>query len=141
MKNIAILAAIALLPIVGFSGYALNGNDIPSFGDYLLTQQNVKHIPGQDTDDWMAVAVSGPNKGGALDLFTALASYPDHKTLEQSAQGKVKYYELKCQSYSTGGQKLLYTARVVIRKCGSVEKTRKQAEEYMLTLLQPEPKS
>ena len=134
--NIALLALIALIPIVGLSGYALNGNDIPAFGDYLVSQENVKHIPGQDSDDWMAVAVSGPNKGGAVDLFTALASYPTHKSLEQSAQGKVKYYELVCRNYATNADKNLYSAPNVVRKCTSTLKTRKQADKHMASLIQ-----
>lgn len=140
MKFAALLAAIALIPIAGFAGYALNGDPEPSFGSYAL-HEGIKHVPGQDSDDWMAVAVSGPNKGGAMDVFQALASYPTHEDLERSAQGKVKYYELKCQNYSSGGAKFLYTAPRVIRNCVSLEKTRKQAEDYMLSLMAPEPKS
>lgn len=141
MKNIALLVTIALLPIVGAAGYISNGNDIPAFGDYLLTQENLKHVPGQDSDDWIVVAVTGPNKGGAMDVFQALATYPTHEALEQSAQGKVVYVEMKCQNYSTGGTKQVYSAKSLVRKCSTESKTRKQAENYMISLLAPEPKS
>lgn len=141
MKNIALLLAIAFIPLAAAAGYALNGNDIPAFGDYLLNQQGVKHVPGQDSDDWLAVATTGPNKGGAVDVFTALASYPTHAALEQSAHGKVIYVEMKCQNYTTNATKLPYSAKSLVRTCTTERKTRKQAEEYMVTLLAPTPKS
>jgi hypothetical protein len=141
MKNIALFLAIAFIPLAAAAGYALNGNDIPAFGDYLLNEQGVKHVPGQDSDDWLAVAVTGPNKGGALDLFQALATYPNHAALEQSAQGKVIYVEMKCENYSTDATKAVYSAKNLVRKCSTARKTRKQAEDYMVTLIAPSPKS
>ena len=70
-----------------------------------------------------------------------MSTFRDHAALEQSAQGKVAYYELKCQNYATGGNKLAYTSHHVIRSCTSEKRTRKQAEDYMVSLLAPEPKS
>jgi hypothetical protein len=137
----AILAALFVAPAAGAIGYISNGNDIPAFGDYLLNEQDVKHVPGQDSDDWLAVAVTGPNKGGALDLFQALATYPNHAALEQSAQGKVIYVEMKCENYSTDATKAVYSAKNLVRKCSTARKTRKQAEDYMVTLIAPSPKS
>ena len=140
MKFAALLVAIALIPVAGLAGYALNPDSEPSFSAYVLSQ-GLRHVPGQDSDDWIAVAVTGPNKGGALDVFTALSGYPTHGDLERSAQGKVKYYELKCQNYSSGASKNLYSSPQVVRKCVSLQRTRKQAENYMLELIAPEPKS
>src|SRR5574338_1632733 len=141
MKFVAVLAALALVPVAAVAGYFAHQDPaLPPFGVYAAKQLSVKHVPGQDTDDWLVVAVSGPNKGGAMDLFQALATYPTHKALEQSAQGKVKYVEFKCQNYSTNAAKQLYTARTVIRKCQSIQKSRKQAEKYMVSLIQQRPK-
>src|SRR6187551_2376863 len=140
MRFAALLAAIALIPVAGVAGYAMNKDPEPSFSSYVVSQ-GIRHVPGQDSDDWIAVAVTGPNKGGAMDVFQALSIFRTQGDLERSAQGKVKYYELKCQHYSTGGTKDLYTAARVIRNCVSLHKTRKQVEKYMVSLLQPEPKS
>jgi hypothetical protein len=76
-----------------------------------------------------------------MDLFQALAIFPTHAALEQSAQGKVAYYELKCANYATDGSKLTYASERVVRSCTSEKRTRKEAEDYMMTLLAPEPKS
>lgn len=143
MKHLgAVLAVLVLLPVAVAVGYIANPDPAPpAFGEYLLSEQGVKHVPGQDSDDWLAVAVTGPNKGGAMDLFQALATYPTHEALEQSAQGKVAYYEMKCQNYSTGGSKQAYSSPNLVRKCTSEKRTRKQAEDYMVSLIAPEPKS
>src|SRR5574338_1308478 len=142
MKFVAVLAALALVPVAAVAGYFAHQDPaLPSFGVYAVKQLSVKHVPGQDTDDWLAVAVSGPNKGGAMDLFQALATYPTHELLEQSAQGTVKYVEFKCQNYSTNASKHLYTARTGVRRCQSIQKSRKQAEQYIVELLRSEPKS
>lgn len=142
MRTILALVAIVCVPIAAAAGYAAHRDPAPPpFGQYLLEQQNVKHVTGQDADEWLAVAVTGPNKGGSVDVFTALASYPTHGDLERSAQGKVVYVEMKCENYATGGTKNLYAAENVVRKCTSERRTRKEAEAYMRSLLQAEPKS
>lgn len=122
-------------------GYSLHKQPAPPFGVYAAQQLHIRHVPGQDSDDWLAVAITGPNKGGAVDLFAALASYPTHKALERSAQGKVIYVEMKCANYTTNATKAPYTAKSLVRKCSSARKSRKQAEDYMVTLLRPSPKS
>ena len=142
MKFAALLGAIALLPIAFVVGYSAHKEPAPpAFGAYVVNELGVKHVPGMDSDDWLAVAVTGPNKGGSVPVDAALSFYPTHKLLEQSAQGKVKYYEIKCQNYGNATKDLLFTAPTVIRKCNSIPKTRKQVEKYMLNLLKPEPKS
>ena len=142
MKFAALLGAIALLPIAFVVGYSAHQDPaLPAFGGYAVEQLGVRHVPGQDSDDWIAVAVTGPNKGGAMDVAQALSIFRTHKELEASAQGKVKYFEMKCQNYSTGGTKVLYTASNLIRKSTSVQKSRKQVEKYMVSLFMPEPKS
>lgn len=142
MSKILALAALMCVPVAGALGYVAHQDPAPPpFADYLLAEQNVKHVPGQDSDDWLAVAVTGPNKGGAMDVTMALAMFPNHAALEQSAQGKVAYYEFKCQNYATNGNKLSYAAKRVVRSCTSEKRTRKQAEDYMTSLLAPTPKS
>lgn len=142
MSKILALAALVCVPIAAGIGYVAHTEPgPPPFGEYMLTTENVQHVPGQDSDDWIAVAVTGPNKGGAMDLLTALSMFPNHQALEQSAQGNVAYFELKCQNYATGGNKLAYTSKRVVRSCTSEKRTRKQAENYMAGLLVPEPKS
>ena len=137
MKFAATLAAIALIPIAAVAGYfAHQEPELPGFGQYAIEELNVRHVPGQDSDDWLAVAVTGPNKGGSMDLLQAYMSYPDHKSLEASAQGKVKYYELKCRNYATNADKNLYSAPNVVRRCTSTLKTRKQADKHMASLIQ-----
>jgi hypothetical protein len=142
MKFAALLGAIALLPIAFVVGYSAHKEPAPpAFGPYVSSELGVRHLTGQDTDDWLVVAVSGPNKGGAMDLAQALSFFPTHKAIEASAGGKVKYIEMKCQTYSNGAKNMPYTAPTVIRKCNSLVRTRKQAVKYMVDLLQPEPKS
>ncbi len=142
MKLIAILSACVALPIGLGIGYSLKPDPAPApFGEYVLDTLSVKHVPGQDTDDWIAVAVTGPNKGGALDVVQALSVYPTHADLEQSAQGKVEYYELTCSDYATGGAKNPYAVPNFVRKCSSEKKTRKQVENFMTELLAPVPKA
>ena len=142
MKFAALLGAIALLPIAFVLGYSAHqAPDPPAFGPYVAAELGVRHLTGQDTDDWLVVVVSGPQKGGAMDLAQALSIFPTHKVMEQSAGGKVKYVELKCADYSSGAKDMPYTAPTLVRKCNSYMKTRKQAVKYMMDLLQPEPKS
>ena len=137
MKFAAILISIALIPIAFVAGYFLHQEpEMPGFGQYAIQELGVRHIPGQDSDDWLAVAVTGPNKDGAMDLMQAYVTYPNHKALEQSAQGKVKYYEIQCRNYATGASKSLYSAAQVVRRCFSTEKTRKQADKHMASLIQ-----
>ena len=134
MKYLA-LAALVCVPLAAATGYVAHQNPAPpAFGQYLVDQMNGQHVAGQDSDDWLAVAVTGPNKGGSMDLFQALAIFPTHAALEQSAQGKVAYY-------ATDGSKLTYASERVVRSCTSEKRTRKEAEDYMMTLLAPEPKS
>lgn len=141
MKYLA-LAALACVPIAAAAGYVAHQDPAaPPFGQYVADQLAVKHVAGGDTDDWLAVAVSGPNKGGSMNVIDALSYFRTHKDLEQSAQGKVAYYEVKCANYTTGGKTATYTSARVVRSCNSVKRTRKQAEEYMTSLLAPEPKS
>lgn len=140
MKFAALLGAIALIPIAFAVGYSAHQQPAPKFGDMAL-QMGIRHVPGQDSDDWIAVAVTGPNKGGAMDVMTALSMFPTHKSLEASAQGKVKYYEIKCQNYTTNGTKAVYSARDMVRKCSSDVRSRKAVEKYMVSLLTPEQKS
>ena len=144
MKHLgAILAVLVLLPVAVAVGYVAHQDPAPlAFDAYLLDQQNVKHVAGQDTDDWVAMAATGPNKGGAIDLLEAMSFYPSHEALEQSAQGKVVYVERKCVFYSTTGKKNAAVGdKTLVQRCTQTVHTRKQAENYMVTLLAPEPKS
>jgi hypothetical protein len=138
VKFAAILISNALIPNAAVAGYfAHQEPGMPGFGTYAVEELGVRHVPGQDSDDWVAAAVTGPNKGGAMDLIQAYTNYPNHAALEASAQGKVKYYEVKCKNYSnTTDKKLLFTATTAIRKCSSVVKTRKQADRYISSLIQ-----
>ena len=138
MKFVFLLAAIALIPIAAVAGFFAHRDPAPpGFGPYIASEFGVRHLAGQDVDDWLAVAVTGPNKGGAMDLMQAYVTYPNHAALEASAQGKVKYVEMKCLNYSNGTDKtLLYTAPTVIRRCTSIAKTRKQADAYISNLIQ-----
>ena len=140
MKFAALLGAIALIPVAAVAGYLAHQQPTPKFSDMAL-QMDIQHVPGQDSDDWIAVAVTGPNKGGAMDVLQALSIYPTHGALEASARGKVKYYELSCQNYTTGASKNPYSAKDLIRKCSSAVKSRKQAEDYMVSLIAPPEKS
>ena len=142
MKFAITLVALALIPIAAIGGYLAHREPAPpAFGPYVASELGVRHLTGQDTDDWLVVVVSGPQKGGAMDLAQALSIFPTHKVMEQSAGGKVKYVELKCADYSSGAKDMPYTAPTLVRKCNSYMKTRKQAVKYMMDLLQPEPKS
>ena len=142
MKKYLPYAALLAVPIAACVGFVAHANPAPPpLGEYLLTQENVKHVAGEDSDDWLAVALTGPNKGGSMDVAMALAIYPTHKLLEQSAQGKVAYYELKCQNYTPAGKKVGLTTAKVLRSCTSTKKTRKQVENYMRSLLSPPVKS
>ena len=142
MKLVAVLTALVVAPPMLAVGWAAKPAPAPpGFGEYVQTTLQVKHVPGQDTDDWLAVATTGPNKGGAIDLVQALSVYRTHKDLEDSAQGKVEYREMKCSDYTSGAAKHAYLSASFVRKCSSVKKTRKQAEEFMLEVLAPEPKS
>lgn len=138
MKFAVLLGAIALIPLAAVGGYfAHQEPGMPGFGQYAVDELGVRHVPGQDSDDWVAAAVTGPNKGGAMDLIQAYTTYPNHAALEASAQGKVKYYEVRCKNYSNStDKKLLFTATTAIRKCSSVVKTRKQADRYVSSLIQ-----
>lgn len=141
MSKILALAALVCVPVAAAAGYVAHQDPAPPpFGQYVAEQLGVKHVTGQDSDDWLAVAVSGPNKGGSMDVAMALAAYPTHKDLERSAQGKVEYVELKCANYGTGG-KVSFSSKRAVRSCTSEKRTRKQAENYMRSLLAPEPKS
>lgn len=139
---LAALTACVAVPIGGSIGYVVKHDPAPSFGEYVLKNQGAKHVPGQDSDDWLAIAVTGPNKGGAMDLVRALSVYRTHKDLEGSAQGRVVYVERKCALYSTSGTKTITEKdRSIVTKCSQESKTRKQAEEYMVELLAPVPKA
>ncbi len=139
MKYLA-LAALVCVPIAATVGYVAHRDPPPpTFAAYLADTQGIKHVPGDDTDEWLAVAATGPNKGGAMEVTQALSFFPTHQALEQSAQGKVVYVETKCANYAAG--KVTYSTPVVVRKCSSEKRTRKQAESYMRSLLAPEPKS
>lgn len=140
---VAVLTALVVLPLGAALGYVAHQDPAPpAFGSYLAEQVAVKHIPGQDTDNWLAQAVTGPNKGGAMDVTMALAIYATHDQLEQSAQGKVVYVERKCSVYSTSGKKDVQPSDTTfVQRCDQERKTRKQAESYMRDLMTPEPKS
>ena len=137
MKFAAIPISVALIPIAAVGGYfAHQEPGLPAFGQYALEKLNVRHVPGRDSDDWLAVAVTGPNKGGSMDLLEAYMYFPTHADIEENAQGKVKYYELECANYATNADKNLYSAPLVVRKCTSTERTRKQADQHMNEVIQ-----
>jgi hypothetical protein len=138
----AVLAALFVIPIAGLGGYSLKPDPaLPSFADYVSETQNVKHVLVLDTDDWVAVAVSGPNKGGSVPVLQALSFYRTHADLEAAAGGKVSYFERKCVFYTSSGKKTVASDPVLVQRCTQTVKTRKQAEEYMLTALAPTPKA
>lgn len=143
MSKILALAALACVPIAAVTGYVAHRDAAPPpFGEYVADQLAVKHVAGQDTDDWLAQAVTGPNKGGSMDVTMALAIYPTHKLLEQSAEGKVVYVERKCSVYSTSGKKDVQPGDTTfVQRCDQERRTRKQAEEYFKGLLAPPVKS
>ena len=92
MKSLAIRVLIGMLPLLGCVGYVAHQNpSLPSFGAYVGQSQSVRHVAGLDTDEWSAMAISGPNKGGQMDIQLALLQYPTHKDLERSAKGRVVY--------------------------------------------------
>ncbi len=89
MKLLA-LAALVCVPIAATVGYVAHRDPPPpTFAAYLADTQGIKHVPGDDTDEWLAVAATGPNKGGAMEVTQALSFFPTHQALEQSAQGEV----------------------------------------------------
>ena len=141
MKYAAVLAALALVPITAAVAWTVKPDPAsPTFPQYM-TDAGVKYVEGNDSDDWLATAVTGPHKGGAMDLAMALSAYPTHKALEQSAGGKVIYVEMKCQNYTTTGRKKLSSAdKLLVRRCTQSVRTRKQAEDYMVSLFTPAPK-
>lgn len=143
MKLAAFLGAIALIPVAAALGWVTKPKPgLPTFGQYVTRADNVKHVPGNDSDDWLAEAVTGPNKGGAMNVTTALSIYPTHKALEQSAHGKVVYVEMRCSNYTTTAKRKLSPAdKVLIRRCTQTVRTRRQAEKYMMSLLAPKVKS
>lgn len=140
MKYLA-LAAIAAVPIAACAGYLAHRDPAPPAFAQYATGLHLQRAAADDTDEWLAVAVTGPNKGGAMDVTMALAAFPTHKALEQSAQGKVVYREIRCVNYTTGGKPAGYSTARVVRSCTSQNRTRKQAEKYMTDALTPAPPS
>ena len=143
MKGLAILVLVGMLPVVASIGYVSHRNPaLPSFGTYVGEAQAVKRVVGLDTDEWSALAVTGPNRGGQMDIQLALLQYPTHGDLERSAKGKVVYVERRCVFYSTTGKQQADPAdKTLVQRCTQQRKTRKQAEEYIRTLRQPTPTS
>lgn len=137
MKFAALLGAIALVPITAVAGYFLHQDpSMPGFGQYITQELGLRHVPGEDSDDWLAAVVTGPMKGSAAPVTDVFQVYPSQKALETSAGGKIKYYEIRCKNYSTGGDKdLMFTSRSVIRKCSAQERTRKQVQAYVSAAL------
>ena len=88
------------------------------------------------------MAITGPHKGGQMDLRFAISQYPTHKDLERSAKGKVVYVERRCTFYSTTGRTHSDPAdKTLVQRCTQERKTRKQVEAYLSTQIQPSPKS
>lgn len=143
MKSLAIFTLIGMLPLVGCIGYAAHRNpSLPSFGAYVGEAQSVRHVAGLDTDEWSAMAISGPNKGGQMDIQLALLQFPTHEELERSAKGKVVYLERRCVFYSTTGKTQADPSdKTLVQRCTQERKTRKQAERYIETQFRPEPTS
>jgi hypothetical protein len=141
MKFAVLLGAIALLPIAFVVGYSAHKQPAPAFGVYAAQELHVRHVPGQDVDNWVAVAVTGPNKGGAVDAMQAMFMAKTHKLLEAQAQGKIIYVEMKCQNYTSNGEKLVYKAQDIVQRCSTVRKSRKEVEKYVLDLMRAEPAS
>lgn len=141
MKLIAVLAALVALPVGASIGYvAHKAPPPPTWGRYAVDALNVRHVTGMDTDQWLAVATSGPHKNDAMPVEYALSGYPTQKLLERAAGGRVVYVEMKCGYYSTGHTRNFYTAPNAVHKCVSLTKTRKQAERWFIDSIRPQPK-
>jgi hypothetical protein len=143
VRSLAIFVLVGMLPLVGSVGYAVHRNPaLPSFDTYVGESQAVRHVAALDTDEWSAVAISGPNKGGQMDLQLALVQFPTHKDLERSAKGTVVYVERRCVFYSTTGKKQADPGdKTLVQRCTQQRKTRKQAENWVRLQLRSEPTS
>ena len=143
MKSLAIFVLVGMLPVVGCAGYAAHRDPaLPGFGTYVGKAQAVRHVAGLDTDEWSAMAISGPHKGGQMDIHLALSQYPSHKELERSAKGKVVYVERRCVFYSTTGKQHAGPGdKTLVQRCTQQRKTRAQVERYIRAGLLPTSKS
>ena len=143
MKSIAIFMLVVMLPLVGCVGYVAHQNPaLPSFDAYVGESQAVTHVAGLDSDEWNAMAITGPHKGSQMDLRLAIAQYPTHKDLERSANGKVVYVERRCVFYSTTGRTHSDPAdKTLVQRCTQERKTRQQVEKYLRAQVPPGPTS
>jgi len=133
------LAALAAVPVAAAAGYLAHQEPgLPPFDTYALQQFHVAPTGGVD-DTWQAVPITGPYVGNPVDAAQIVVALGTKQAVEQAAQGKVIYLETKCVTYSTSED--LTKSPVLIRKCAQTKHTFKQAMDYALGLLAPEPKS
>ena len=133
------LAALAAVPVAAAVGYLAHTEpSLPKFDAYALQQFHVSPTGGVD-DTWQAVPVTGPYVGNPVDAAEIVVALGSKKAVENAAQGKVIYLETKCTTYSASED--LTKSPVLIRKCSQTKRTFKQAMDYALGLLAPEPKS
>ena len=140
MKSfIAILVAVAAIPLAGATGYALNSDPAPPSLKQTV-ERELKARPDGESEVWLYIVTKGPLRSQEADAFTIATQLTDKQLHEYGALAG-KYVVRSCSVYTTTGDVRVSSDAVALNYCTHRVVTKKQVLEELRQVAAVSPSS